>query len=111
MKVITTLGKMVLSLIVLFGILFGLGYILTYGEYTVPATVDQDPSLPAITIDGYKLCNSATLQLCNFATLQLCNHHVLIRLNLVSYFYHAALRVHSFLTGQDWSNLEDWTNL
>lgn len=53
MKVFKKLGKIALSLIVLFGILFGVGYILTSGEYTVPATVNQDPGLPAITIDGY----------------------------------------------------------
>jgi proline iminopeptidase len=53
MKIIKTLGKIVLGLVVLLVALFGLGYILTIGEYTVPKTVDQDPSLPSITIDGY----------------------------------------------------------
>lgn len=32
--------------------LFALGYVLTIGEYTVPATVAQDPSLPHVTING-----------------------------------------------------------
>ncbi len=53
MKIIKTLGKIVLGLVILLVALFGLGYILTIGEYTVPKTVDQDPSLPSITIDGY----------------------------------------------------------
>ena len=46
MKIIKTLGKIVLGLIVLLVLLFGIGYILTSGEYTVPKTVAQDPSLP-----------------------------------------------------------------
>ncbi|GAF92260.1 unnamed protein product, partial [marine sediment metagenome] len=33
--------------------LFALGYFITIGDHTVPATVDQDPSLPSITINGY----------------------------------------------------------
>ena len=53
MKIIKTLGKIVLGLIVLLVLLFGIGYILTSGEYTVPKTVAQDPSLPSITIKGY----------------------------------------------------------
>ena len=53
MKIIKTLGKIVLGLVVLLMALFGLGYVLTIGEYSVPETVDQDPSLPSITIDGY----------------------------------------------------------
>ena len=53
MKIIKTLGKIVLGLIAVLVVLFGLGYVLTIGEYTVPETVAQDPSLPQITIDGY----------------------------------------------------------
>lgn len=53
MKVIKTLGKIVLALLAVIVVLFGLGYVLTFGEYHVPATVDQDPSLTSITIDGY----------------------------------------------------------
>jgi proline iminopeptidase len=53
MKIIKTLGKILLGLIAVLVVLFGLGYILTLGEYTVPATVEQDPSLPSITIEGY----------------------------------------------------------
>ncbi len=52
MKIIKTLGKIVLGLIVALAALFGLGYVLTSGEYSVPQTVAQDPSLPHITIDG-----------------------------------------------------------
>lgn len=52
MKIIKTLGKILLGLVVLLVALFGLGYILTIGEYTVPETVAQDPSLPHITIAG-----------------------------------------------------------
>ena len=53
MKIIKTLGKIGLSLLLVLVALFGLGYLLTLGEYTVPETVAQDPSLPSITIDGY----------------------------------------------------------
>jgi proline iminopeptidase len=53
MKIIKALGKIILGLIALLVVLFGLGYILTSGDHTVAATVDQDPSLPSITIDGY----------------------------------------------------------
>lgn len=53
MKIIKTLGKVVLGFVAVLVVLFGLGYVLTIGEYTVPETVAQDPSLPHITIDGY----------------------------------------------------------
>ena len=53
MEIIKTLGKIILGFVALLVLLFGLGYILTIGEYIVPETVDQDPSLPSITIDGY----------------------------------------------------------
>jgi len=52
MKIIKMLGKIVIGFVaVLVGIL-GLGYVLTIGEYVVPETVAQDPSLPHFTIDG-----------------------------------------------------------
>jgi len=53
MKIVKTLGKIVLGLVVVLVALFGLGYFLTFGDYSVPETVAQDPSLPSITIDGY----------------------------------------------------------
>ena len=53
MKIIKALGKIVLGLIAVLVALFGLGYVLTIGDYTVPETVAQDPSLPHTTIDGY----------------------------------------------------------
>jgi len=53
MKIIKTLGKIILGLVIVLVVLFGLGYVLTTGDYTVPETVAQDSSLPQITIDGY----------------------------------------------------------
>jgi proline iminopeptidase len=53
MKIIKTLGKIILGFVGALVVLFGLGYVLTFGEHTVPETVAQDPSLPQITIDGY----------------------------------------------------------
>lgn len=52
MKILKTVGKIVIGFLVLVGVLFGLGYLLTIGEYEVPKTVAQDPSIPHITIDG-----------------------------------------------------------
>ena len=53
MKIVKALGKIILVLVVVLVVLFGAGYLLTIGEYNVPETVDQDPSLAQITIDGY----------------------------------------------------------
>ena len=53
MKLIKIIGKIILGIIVVLVALFGIGYVITIGEYTVPETVVQDPSLPHITIDGY----------------------------------------------------------
>lgn len=53
MKVVKTLGKIVLILVVVLVALFAAGYLLTIGEYNVPETVAQDPSLAQINIDGY----------------------------------------------------------
>ena len=53
MKTVKTLGKILLVLIAIAGLLLGLGYVLTIGNYKVPKTVSQDPSLPSITINGY----------------------------------------------------------
>ncbi|MFC1997815.1 alpha/beta fold hydrolase [Chloroflexota bacterium] len=52
MKILKTLGKIILGIVAAFVALFALGYVLTLGEYIVPETVAQDPSLPNITIDG-----------------------------------------------------------
>lgn len=53
MKVIKAIGKIVSGLVVVLVALFGLGYVLTIGKYSVPETVAQDSSLPSISIDGY----------------------------------------------------------
>jgi proline iminopeptidase len=53
MKVLKTVGKTVVVLVVLLAALFGLGYVFTFGDHTVPETVARDSSLPTITIDGY----------------------------------------------------------
>lgn len=52
MKIIKTLGKILLGLVAGLAVLFALGYVLTIGEYTVPETVAQDSSLPRVVIDG-----------------------------------------------------------
>ena len=48
-KVIT---RIVLGLVLGLAALFALFYLLTWGDYPVPETVADDPSLPHITIDG-----------------------------------------------------------
>jgi proline iminopeptidase len=52
MKILKTTGKIVLGIIVGIGLLFGLFYLLTIGEYEVAKTVAQDPSIPHVIIDG-----------------------------------------------------------
>lgn len=52
MKLLKTIGKITLGIVVGFVALFVLFYLLTMGEYPVAETVAQDPSLPYITIDG-----------------------------------------------------------
>jgi proline iminopeptidase len=52
MKLLKTLGKIILGLIGLVVLFFVLFYVFTLGEYSVPETVAQDPSLPNITIAG-----------------------------------------------------------
>lgn len=52
MKLLKTLGKITLGIVVGLVALFALFYLLTMGEYPVAETVAQDPSLPYITIDG-----------------------------------------------------------
>jgi proline iminopeptidase len=53
MKLIKIIAKIILGLLVVLVVLFGLGYVLTIGQHTVPETVAQDPALPHITIEGY----------------------------------------------------------
>jgi proline iminopeptidase len=53
MKIIKFLGKIILGLVVGFVVLFALSYLLTIGEYQVPETVEQNTSLPQVTIDGF----------------------------------------------------------
>jgi proline iminopeptidase len=52
MKVMKTIGKIALGIVVGLGVLFGLFYLLTMGKYHVPETVAMDPSLPNVTIHG-----------------------------------------------------------
>jgi proline iminopeptidase len=52
MKILKTLGIILLGFVVGLAALVALGYVLTIGEYTVPETVAQDPSLPHVVIDG-----------------------------------------------------------
>ncbi|NOH10024.1 MAG: alpha/beta hydrolase [Chloroflexi bacterium] len=53
MKIIKRLVTIFLGFLGMLVALFALGYVLTIGDHTVPATVAQDPSLPSITINGY----------------------------------------------------------
>ena len=53
MNILKKLVKISLGFVAILAALFALGYILTSGDHTVPATVAQDPSLPSITVDGY----------------------------------------------------------
>jgi proline iminopeptidase len=52
MKIIKVLGKIVLAIVLVLAAVFALGFVFTLGDYPVPATVAQDPSLPQVTIDG-----------------------------------------------------------
>lgn len=52
MKIIKTLGKIILGLVAGLVVLFALGYVLTLGQYTVSKTVAQDQSIPHINING-----------------------------------------------------------
>jgi proline iminopeptidase len=52
MRIIKTLGKIILGIVVGLVALFVLSYVLTMGQYPVAETVAQDPSVPNITIDG-----------------------------------------------------------
>jgi len=53
MNILKMLLKISLGFVVILVALFGLGYMLTSGDHTVAATVDQDESLPSFTINGY----------------------------------------------------------
>jgi proline iminopeptidase len=52
MKLVKTLGKIILGIVVGLVALVVLLFVLTIGEYPVAETVAQDPSIPHITIDG-----------------------------------------------------------
>ena len=52
MKLLKTLGKITLAIVVGLVALFILFYVLTIGDYAVAETVAQDPSIPHITIAG-----------------------------------------------------------
>ena len=52
MKILKTLGKIILGIVVGLVALFILFYLLTIGEYPVAKTVAQDLSIPHVTIDG-----------------------------------------------------------
>jgi len=51
-RILKTLGKIALGIVVGLVAVFVLFYLLTIGEYTVAETVAQDPSIPHVTIDG-----------------------------------------------------------
>jgi proline iminopeptidase len=53
MNFLKSVGKIVLVFVIVVVGLFGLGYVLTIGDHTVPETIAQDPSLPTFTVDGY----------------------------------------------------------
>jgi proline iminopeptidase len=52
MKLLKTVGKITLAIVVGLAALFSLFYVLTIGDYAVAETVAEDPSLPHVTIDG-----------------------------------------------------------
>jgi proline iminopeptidase len=52
MKLLKTLGKITLAIVVGLVALFTLFYVLTIGNYAVAETVAEDPSLPHATING-----------------------------------------------------------
>jgi proline iminopeptidase len=52
MKLLKTLGKVTLALLVGLAAVVSLAYVLTFGDYAVPKTVAQDPTIPHLTING-----------------------------------------------------------
>jgi proline iminopeptidase len=52
MRILRAAAKITAGIIVGLIALFAMGYLLTFGDHSVPPTVAQDPSLPHITIDG-----------------------------------------------------------
>ena len=52
MNVVKMITRIFLGLVLGLAALFILFYVVTWGDYPVPATVADDPSLPHITIDG-----------------------------------------------------------
>jgi proline iminopeptidase len=51
-KALITTVRIALCLGIAFAILFILFFLLTIGEYSVPRTVAEDPSLPSVTINS-----------------------------------------------------------
>jgi proline iminopeptidase len=52
MRLLRKAVRVLVGIIIGLAVLFALGYALTFGEHSVPATVAQDPSLPQVTIAG-----------------------------------------------------------
>lgn len=52
MGLVTAAAKVVIGIIGGLVILFALGFVLTFGDHSVSVTVEGDPTLPHITIDG-----------------------------------------------------------
>src|SRR5574341_89969 len=51
-KVLTTIGRIFLGFLGLIVLLFVVSYVATFGTYEVAETVEQDASLPHVTLDG-----------------------------------------------------------
>jgi proline iminopeptidase len=51
-KALLTIGKIILGIIGLLVILAVAGFVLTSGDYEVAETVEQDPTIPHVTLDG-----------------------------------------------------------
>jgi proline iminopeptidase len=52
MRILKAAARVLVGVIVGLVVLFALGYVLTFGDHSVPATVEGDPTLPHITVDG-----------------------------------------------------------
>jgi proline iminopeptidase len=52
MRLLKAAARVLIGIIVGLVLLFALGYVLTFGDHSVPSTVEGDPTLPHIIIDG-----------------------------------------------------------